>query len=95
MSTPPTYSLFPNGTAFMCWNGRNCDRCKKGPAPDIIGNNPLCEIEDAIALASCLDGKLTLDGTKTAEEAAALAARLKWDGQSYLETDCPEFEPRP
>jgi len=65
MTTAPTYSVFPNGTSFMCWLERNCDRCKKGPTPEHQGQNPACDIEDTIALASCLDGKLTLDGTKT------------------------------
>jgi hypothetical protein len=75
-TTPPSFRVFPNGSSFMCWYERNCDRCKKRPEPGQDGENPLCDLESAIALASCLDGKLTLDGTKSPEEAAALAAGL-------------------
>lgn len=89
----PRYAVFPNDTSFMMWNDRNCDRCVKGPKPDIVGRNMACPIEDAIALASALDGSLLHDGFTPPNKAAAIAARLNWDGKSYLEHDCPEFVP--
>lgn len=89
------YCPFPNGTAFADWIGRNCDQCKKGPPPGHEGPNTACDIENTIALAACIDGTLLLDGTQPEEKAAALAARLGWDGESYLETNCPEKDPTP
>lgn len=85
-------SIFPNGTAFADWIGRNCDRCKKGPPPGHTGHNAACAIEDAIALASCFDGTLE-SACECPEKAASIAARLKWDRATYLETDCPEIDP--
>lgn len=85
------WSIFPNGTAFMMWRDRNCDVCTKdyceSKQPD--GSNPNCPIEEAISLAYALDGKLP-DANRT-----EIAARLKWDGKTYLEHDCPEFDPAP
>lgn len=86
----PTYDLFPNGTSYMIWESRNCGRCWKGPTKDQVGRNTKCCIETAIALASASDGTLLHDGTTSEKKAAVIAARLKWDGQSYLGTDCPE-----
>lgn len=91
------HSVFPNGTSFMCWLDRNCDRCRKGPSKAVAegdtdnGLNPLCSIESAIALSSCLDG--TLDDFAGLPPAAEIMRRLNWDGESYLEHDCPEREP--
>lgn len=89
----PTFSLFPNGTSFEIWYCQNCDRCTKGPGPEPEGENPLCNIETAIALACCTDGTLLNDGINTPEAAADMARRLNWDGRSYLPHNCPEFVP--
>lgn len=89
----PTFSLFPNGTSFESWYCQNCDRCTKGPGPEPEGENPLCNIETAIALACCTDGTLLNDGINTTEAAADMARRLNWDGRSYLPHNCPEFVP--
>lgn len=89
----PRFALFPNGTSFMMWMDRNCDRCVKGPKPGLIGANTACPIEDSIALASATDGTLLHGGHAPPNKADAIARRLNWDGQSYLEHDCPEFVP--
>lgn len=92
----PDYSLFPNGSSFMDWYERNCDRCVKCLKPDQLqknGNNPQCVIETAIALASATDGTLTHGGYTAMNKADAIAKRLNWDGQTYLHHDCPEFVP--
>lgn len=93
--TLPAYALFPNGTSFMVWYEQNCDRCLKCPKAEILkqGTNEACAIETAISLASVTDGTLLHDGYTPMNKADALAKRLNWDGQSYLESDCPEFVP--
>ncbi len=91
----PDFDLFPNGTSFMIWQSRNCDRCWKCPKADHSGHNHKCAIENAIALAACSDGSLLHDGTTSRKKAEAIAQRLKWDGMNYLETDCPEREEKP
>jgi len=58
----PCFSIFPNGTTYMMWMDRNCERCVKGPKADMVGRNEACPIEDAIALASATDGTLLHDG---------------------------------
>lgn len=91
------YAVFPNGTSYMCWMDRNCDRCRKGPGPAVAngetdnGLNPLCAIESAIALSSVVDG--TLCDRAGIPPASEIMRRLNWDGQSYLEHDCPEIAP--
>ena len=84
------WSIFPNGTSFMMWRDRNCDRCKKGYNEDKhpSGQNHDCPIEQAISVASMLDGTLQ------PENREEIARRLKWDGETYLEHDCPEFDPQ-
>ena len=84
-----TFDVFPNGTSFMVWYGRNCDRCWKSKVNEATGKSH-CAIEHAIALGSCSDGTLTGDGARTPAQAKRLADRLGWDGASYLETECPE-----
>jgi len=88
----PDYMLFPNGTSHMIWTGRNCDRCWKRMPSEGQGRNTKCCIETAIAIASITDGSLLHDNTTSPKKAAAIAARLNWDGKTYLETDCPERE---
>lgn len=89
----PRFSVFPNGTSFMMWLERNCDRCVKGPKPEHVGRNAECPIEDAIALSSVTDGTLTHSGHTPLNKANEIARRLNWNGESYLESDCPEFVP--
>jgi hypothetical protein len=93
MIARPEFSLFPNGTSHMMWRERNCNRCVKGPKPDLVGHNRACPIEDAIAIASALDGSLLHCGETPINKANEIARRLNWNGQSYLEHDCPEFVP--
>lgn len=92
MSQSPSYSPFPNGTSAVCWRSNNCDRCRKGPPPDLDGQNLACDLEDTLALAHLLDGTLMLCGEKTAQEAAEMARRLGWSGAGYLMNDCPEID---
>lgn len=89
----PTFSVFPNGTSHTTWLDRNCDRCWKSKVNDRTGKSR-CAIENAISFGAASDGTLLGSGIRTPEQAAKLAARLGWDGQSYLETDCPEREPK-
>lgn len=85
------FSVFPNGTSFMCWRDQNCDRCRKDfvDTPKGNGENPLCSLETEISLASVLDGRIQ------PEARAEFSRRMKWDGHTYLGHDCPEFEPIP
>lgn len=94
MRDTPRFAVFPNGTSLMCWMDQNCDRCVKryDEAKHTKGRSD-CDIENAIALASATDGRLTHAGHTPLNKADAIAKRLNWDGQSYLETDCPEFVP--
>lgn len=88
----PSYSLFPNGTSFMCWNDRNCDRClKRYEEARHVNGRSECDIENAIAIASATDGSLLHGGQTPHNKAAAIARRLDWDGETYLCHDCPEF----
>lgn len=90
----PRFSIFPNGTSHMIWLVRNCDRCIKNYDPEKHANGRSeCDIENAISLASATDGSLLHDGITPPNKADAIARRLNWDGQSYLEHDCPEFVP--
>ncbi len=90
----PRFALFPNGTSFMMWTDRNCDRCiKRYDDTKHAQGRSECDIENAIGLASCTDGTLLHGGATPPNKADAIARRLTWDGQSYLENDCPEFIP--
>jgi hypothetical protein len=85
----PRFAPFPNGTSFMLWNERNCDRCWKSKVNESTGKSR-CAIEYAIAVGSVSDGTFLADGTRTIANAKRLSDRLGWDGKSYLENDCPE-----
>lgn len=53
------YPLFSNGTEFMLWQSRNCDRCVKAVWFDIENNRMpkyRCAIQDHIELAAVTDG---------------------------------------
>ena len=76
----------------MCWTEHNCERCKKGPDPDIQGPNEKCDIENAFALASICAGKLVDPVIGDEAHAASLAARLGWNGVGSIPWTCPEFE---
>lgn len=85
------YALFPNGTSFMIWSDRNCEQCAKRYDESKHSNGQSdCAIENAISRASASDGTLRHCGYTPEKEAEAIATRLKWDGVSYLENDCPE-----
>ena len=90
----PSFALFPNGTSFMVWADRNCDRCIKcfDEANHLRGLSD-CDIENAIGMASATDGTLLHGGSTPINKANAIAQRLNWDGRGYLEHDCPEFVP--
>lgn len=83
------HRLFPNGEAFETWDSRNCARCKKQyvEASTVAGCHWQCAIQEAIDVASTLDGCLPKDWRES------IGKRLKWDGKDYLEHDCPELEP--
>lgn len=78
----------------MVWMDRNCDRCVKrfDPEKHASGRSE-CDLENAISLASATDGTLLHGGFTPPNKANAIARRLEWDGESYLEHDCPEFVP--
>ena len=87
----PDFALFPNGTSFMMWMDRNCDRCIKGyDEKKHHDGRSECDIENAIALASGSNGTLLHGGYTPLNKADAIAKRLNWDGRNYLEHDCPE-----
>lgn len=87
----PRFAVFPNGTSFMMWNERNCDVCvKRYDASKHLSGFSDCDIENAIAIASATDGRLTHGGYTPINKADAIAKRLNWDGRTYLEHDCPE-----
>lgn len=90
----PSYQPFSSGSEYIDWCGLNCDRCIKGPPPDLQGPNEACEIENAFALASLCAGTLNDEVIGGIEAAQKLAKRLNWDGNSTLPARCPEFAPR-
>lgn len=47
-----TVRIFSNGDNYRDWQFNNCDRCVKRPA---------CDLEEAIASASVLDGLISLE----------------------------------
>lgn len=92
--TIPRFALFPNGTSFMFWRERNCDRCVKDyDEQKHTGGMSNCDLENAISLASATDGTILHRGCTPINKAVAIANRLNWDGKTYLEHDCPEFVP--
>jgi hypothetical protein len=88
------FAVFPNGTSFMVWSDHNCDRCVNGydETKHAQGRSE-CDIENAIALSAATDGTLLHGGWTPMNKADAIAKRLKWDGRTYLEHDCPERVP--
>lgn len=87
----PSYSIFSNGSSHMMWMDRNCDRCWKSTVNEKTGKSR-CPMENAIGFGAASDGTLIGAGRLTRKQAAKLASRLGWDGNGYLETDCPERE---
>ena len=83
MSAKPEARFVPfaNGTSFMVWYQRNCDRCWKSKVNEATGKSQ-CAIENAISRGSVSDGRIK----------PLIAKRLNWDGSGYLETDCAERE---
>lgn len=72
---------FSSLTAYICWRDKNCEKCKKNYQ---IGMEPegRCEIEAAIALASCASGEIDRE----------IANRLPLTDQGFVDGNCPEFE---
>lgn len=68
-------NLFPNQDARLIWQFNNCDHCVRRPS---------CELEEAIASAS------VLDGTVSATVATRLDYRPAWDTRTPWW--CPERE---
>ena len=90
----PRFALFPNGTSFMAWADRNCDRCLKRYDESKHKNGKSeCDLENAISLAGGTDGTLLHGGYTPLNKADAIAKRLGWDGVTYLQSGCPEFVP--
>lgn len=59
MEKDKKHPLFSNGTEFMFWQSRNCDRCVKAVWFDIENNRMpkyRCAIQDHIELAAVTDG---------------------------------------
>lgn len=78
----------------MIWRERNCDRCIKDFDPEKHTNGRSdCDIENAISLAAASDGSLLHGDFTPPNKANAIAKRLNWSGETYLEHDCPEFVP--
>lgn len=71
-------TTFSNGTEYMMWRERNCDRCKKDV--EIKGNDYIthCDIEEAISLGAVTDGEVPDDIYKR------MGLENSWD--------CPERE---
>jgi hypothetical protein len=69
---------FSNGTEFMIWRERNCDRCKKDM--EIIAGEYIshCDIEDALSFASVTDGMISNE----------IAERMG----NPMDFKCPEIE---
>lgn len=78
----------------MDWNERNCCQCKKCPPIDHQGPNELCDIENAIALASICGGTFLDEVIGDEAYAKSLADRLGWDVNSaWFPSTCPELDP--
>lgn len=70
---------FSNGTQYIDWQIRNCDRCKKACTDS--GNSPICPIKKALALASWGDGTISDE----------LGKRMGYEpGNPRYTWDCPE-----
>lgn len=54
---PADGTVFPNGTSFEIWRGRNCHGCRKF-RPEAATSRDGCPIEVALAMAACLDGRI-------------------------------------
>ena len=88
---------FSNGTEFMAWTERNCDRCGKGMLydEDTEAVEFRCPVEEALHGADADDGSLS----------AEMAARMGYPAKAYTEKggrrvrywtwDCPEFSEYP
>jgi len=71
---------FSNGTEYVIWLDRNCDRCRKQYDP-ATGEAP-CDIEESLSVACLTDGKIS------AEMARRSGLNIRWD-----RPQCHEFEP--
>ena len=87
----PSYRPFSNGCEFMDWHAHNCERCTKGPAPDLQGPNEACDIENAFALAAVCGGTINDECIGDEENARKIAERLGWNGSGPLPARCSEF----
>lgn len=59
MKESKLYPAFSNGTEFMWWQGRNCDRCVKASRYDAKRDDYTkyrCQVQHDIELASVTDG---------------------------------------
>jgi hypothetical protein len=75
----------------MDWHAYNCERCTKGPDPDLQGPNEACDIENAFALASVCGGTINDEVIGDEENARKIAERLGWNGSGSLPARCSEF----
>jgi len=72
---------FSNGSQYMDWTYRNCDRCRKQAPTEVSLDEIPCEIERALIWAMVDDGKIPLP----------IAERMKLDKRAYT-WPCGEFE---
>ncbi len=71
--------IFSNGTQYMQWNARNCDRCSKVTFNKFHEPVSTCPLWNAIADSMCDDGDFTPE----------MAKRLGHKSGAYT-WDCPE-----
>lgn len=83
------YPGFSNGTEFMSWMGRNCDRCIKAEHPIIkckmlvgYANKGRCKVNYEIMLASVTTGTVTKRVSKIIEGADCPFIRTEWPKHS-------------
>ena len=73
---------FSNGTEFMIWRDKNCDRCEKANT-ETADRTKTCPMEYDIALASVTDGSIPKES----------AERVGCNYEPYFHlTDCKEIK---
>lgn len=88
------YPGFSNGTEFMSWMGRNCERCIKAEHPIIkckmlvgYANKGRCKVNYEIMLASVTTGTVTKRVSKIIEGADCPFLKTEWPRRRKTEKD--------